>query len=207
MPIKDDSEQQNSPPPVAATNESVNSIRSIPPLSSTNTVPQVHLFESDDDLTPSSEILFSLLDTFFEYYSCHFPFLSKDPFLILVREKKVPAILLNSICAMAALFSTLPIFQGQPAYIRGEVFSNKAKHLLVPLLNLPSYEVLESILMIAWMELATCHDVGLWMYTGMAVRMAEDMGMHKVSFFGSQPLTKLIFLFTEKYTRARRIRD
>jgi hypothetical protein len=140
-----------------------------------------HLFEPDDGLTPLSKILFPLLDTFFEYYSCHFPFLSKDPFIRLVRDKKVPAILLNSMCAMAALCSDLPVFQDRPAYLRGEVFCNKAKYLLVPLLNMPSYEVLESILMITWMELATCHDVGLWMYTGMAVRMAEDMGMHKVN--------------------------
>lgn len=83
---------------------------------------------------------------------------------------------------MAARFSALPVFEGKPAYVRGEEFSNKAKHLLVPLLNLPSYDVVASMLMIAWMEMATCHDVGLWMYTGMAVRMAEDMGMHKVSW-------------------------
>lgn len=138
------------------------------------------LFESDDNLTPSSEILFPLLETFFEYYECHFPFYSRDPFTALVRDRKVPALLLNSMCAMAARFSALPIFQGKPAYVRGEVFANKAKHLLVPLLNLPSYDVVASILMIAWMEMATCHDVGIWMYTGMAVRMAEDMGMHKV---------------------------
>lgn len=138
------------------------------------------LFEADDNLTPSAEILFPLLEIFFEYYACHFPFQSEDSFIQSVKENKVSALLLNSMCAMAARFSTLPMFQVQPAYLRGEPFCNKAKHLLVPLLNMPSVEVVESILMIAWVELATCHDVGLWMYTGMAVRMAEDMGLHKV---------------------------
>lgn len=143
-----------------------------------STQANLHLFEPDK-LTPSSDVLFPLLHTFFEYYSCHFPWHTQDHFIASVREKKVPAILLNSMCAMAARFSTLPVFDGQPASLRGEVFVNKAKHLLIPLLNLPSYEVVESILMISWLELANCHDVGIWMYTGMAVRMAEDMGLHK----------------------------
>lgn len=137
-------------------------------------------FDPEDHLTPAPELLRPLLDTFFDYYGCHFPFHSRAGFVESVKERKVSAILLNSMCAMAARFSTLSVFEGQIAYLRGEVFANKAKILLVPVLNLPSYEVVESILMIAWMEMATCHDAGLWMYTGMAVRMAEDLGMHKV---------------------------
>lgn len=140
------------------------------------------LFDPEDNLTPAHDILFPLLDTFFEYYGCHFPFHSRDAFIASVKEKKISSILLNSMCAMAARFSPLPIFGRQLAYLRGEPFAHKAKILLVPLLNLPSHEVVESILMIAWMEMATCHDAGLWMYTGMAVRMAEDLGMHKVSY-------------------------
>lgn len=149
-------------------------------------------FDLEDDVTPSSDILYPLLDTFFEFYACHFPFHEKYAFIASVRQKNIPAVLLNSICALAARFSDLPIFKQQAAYLRGEVYTNKAKHLLVPLLNVPSFEVLESILLIAWLELATCHDVGLWMYTGMAVRMAEDMGIHKVvriSAFGNLKLT------------------
>ena len=138
------------------------------------------LFDPEDHLTPVHDILFPLLETFFDYFGCHFPFHSRETFIASVKEKKVSGILLNSMCAMAARFSSLPIFEGQLVYLRGEVFANKAKVLLMPLLNLPSYEVVESILMIAWMEMATCHDAGLWMYTGMAVRMAEDLGMHKV---------------------------
>ncbi|KAF7559012.1 hypothetical protein G7046_g5138 [Stylonectria norvegica] len=142
---------------------------------------ETRLFDPEDHLTPVHDILFPLLETFFDHFGCHFPFHSRETFITSVKEKRVSGILLNSMCAMAARFSTLPIFHDQLIYLRGEVFANKAKLLLVPLLNLPSYEVVESILMIAWMEMATCHDAGLWMYTGMAVRMAEDLGMHKKS--------------------------
>lgn len=175
--IKDGSDQQEPRSP-SSTSAPLNNL---PRLSPQREDPDHLLFEPEDNLTPSPGILFPLLETFFEYYECHFPFYSRDSFIGLVRDRKVPALLLNSMCAMAARFSALPVFQGKPAYVRGEEFANKAKHLLVPLLNLPSYDVVASILMIAWIEMATCHDVGIWMYTGMAVRMAEDMGMHKVS--------------------------
>jgi hypothetical protein len=151
---------------------------------------ETFFFDPEDNLTPARELLYPLLDTFFDYYGCHFPFHSRDGFVESVKEKKVSAILMNSMCAMAARFSRLSIFEGQLAYLRGEVFANKAKVLLVPLLNLPSYEVVESILMIAWMEMATCHDAGLWMYTGMAVRMAEDLGMHKVRSQRQRPYVR-----------------
>ncbi|CAM1507657.1 Fc.00g072980.m01.CDS01 [Cosmosporella sp. VM-42] len=170
-------EEHLSAPPV--NNEATGRFNGITNSLFGNSELEAKLFDPEDNLTPVHNVLFPLLETFFDYFGCHFPFHSREIFIASVAEKKVPSILLNSMCAMAARFSSLPIFDGQLAYLRGEVFAHKAKALLVPLLNLPSYEVVESILMIAWMEMATCHDAGLWMYTGMAVRMAEDLGMHK----------------------------
>lgn len=137
------------------------------------------LFDNDK-LTPRSEILYSLLGIFFDRFSCHFPFYSRDPFIANVKAKKTSALLLNSMCALAARFSDLEEFRDELIYLRGDVFASKARLMLVPLLNLPSHEVVASILMIAWHELANNHDVGLWMYTGMACRMAVDLGMEKV---------------------------
>ncbi|KAH8678381.1 fungal-specific transcription factor domain-containing protein [Xylariales sp. PMI_506] len=151
------------------------------------------LFEAGDNSTPSAEVLFPLLETFFEYYGCHFPFQPEQSFVQSVKESRVSALLLNSMCAMAARFSSLPMFQGQPAYARGEPFCDKAKHLLVPLLNMPSAEVVQSMMMIAWLELATCRDVGHWMYTGMAVRMAEDMGLHKQALSSHNDEARLLY--------------
>lgn len=136
------------------------------------------LFEADN-ITPSSDVLYPLLETFFDYYSCHFLFYDRRSFIERVRSGNVSALLLNSICGLAARFSNLPCLQNAALYLRGDVFAEKAKLLLVPLLILPSYEVVASILIIVWLELASNHDVGVWMYTGMACRMAVDLGMHK----------------------------
>lgn len=137
------------------------------------------LFE-EDGITPASRVLYPLLATFFDHYGCHFPFYSRNAFTVLVRSGKVSALVLNSICGLSARFSPLADFQNYPPYLRGDTFAQKAKILLVPLLNLPSYDVVASILMLVWLELANNHDVGVWMYMGMACRMAMDLGMHKV---------------------------
>lgn len=137
------------------------------------------VFETDG-ITPAPRVLGPLLDTFFDHYGCHFPFYRRDAFTVLVKDRKVSALVLNSICGLSARFSPLPEFQDYPLYLRGDIFAQKAKVLLVPLLNLPSYDVVASILMLVWLELASNHDVGVWMYMGMACRMAMDLGMHKV---------------------------
>lgn len=146
------------------------------------------LFE-DDNITPKASILYPLLDTFFDYYGCHFPFYSRKPFIESVKAKKVSSLLLNTICGLAARFSDLPELKHGPLHLRGDIFSEKAKFLLVPLLNLPSYETVASILMVVWLELASNHDVGVWMYMGMACRMAVDLGMHKASISGPESIT------------------
>ena len=137
------------------------------------------LFETDG-ITPASRVLGPLLDTFFDHYGCHFPFYRRDTFTALVKDRKVSALVLNSICGLSARFSPMLEFQDYPLYLRGDIFAQKAKVLLVPLLNLPSYDVVASILMLVWLELASNHDVGVWMYMGMACRMAMDLGMHRV---------------------------
>jgi hypothetical protein len=146
------------------------------------------LFE-DDNITPRSSILYPLLHTFFDYYGCHFPFYSREPFIASVKAKKVSSLLLNTICGLAARFSELPELNCGPLHLRGDIFSEKAKFLLVPLLNLPSYETVASILMVVWLELASNHDVGVWMYMGMACRMAVDLGMHKAAISGPESIT------------------
>lgn len=141
--------------------------------------PMPPLFE-EDGITPVAHVLYPLLDIFFDNYGCHFPFYSRRSFVESVKDRKVSALVLNSACGLAARFQNIPQLQHYPLYLRGHIFAEKAKLLLIPLLNLPSYDVVASILMLVWLELACNRDVGVWMYMGMACRMAMDLGMHKV---------------------------
>jgi hypothetical protein len=66
---------------------------------------------------------------------------------------------------------------GKERYAYGEPFADKAKRLLIPLLALPSLEVVQSLVLLTYQEFATDRDSGLWMYAGMAIRMAQDIGL------------------------------
>jgi hypothetical protein len=133
-----------------------------------------------DCLTPRTDVSTPLLHIFFAHFHCHFPFFSKLSFMNATQSGTASALLLNAMCALAARFSRHPMLHQESAALRGEVFANKAKIMLVPLLNIPSHDVVASLLMVAWHELANNHDAGLYMYTGMACRMALDLGMDKV---------------------------
>lgn len=144
-----------------------------------------HLVYEGASTIPRQEILDEPIRLFFSYYGGHFPFYHQKTLTERINARKCPSILINSICALSAKFAQPALLSGIPANKRGEIFAEKAKHLLIPLLNLPSYDVVASILFLAWNELANNHDVGIWMYTGMAVRMAEDLGMHTKSVYDS----------------------
>lgn len=132
-------------------------------------------------MVPNVDILEHLLAIFFAYYGSHFPFYERDKFLTSVRSKNAPAVLLNSMCALAARFSTHPQVHRNPIYLSGEMFGDRAKQLVIVLLSIPSYDLVASLLMLSWYEFGCNRDVGFWMYTGMAIRMAQDLGMHKIS--------------------------
>lgn len=137
------------------------------------------LFDHKDEIVPQMPILQHLLEIFFDYFSCHFPFYQRDSFLEHVRAKSVPAVLLNSMCALASRFSQHPRIRGEPIYLCGEVFGDKAKQVIFALLAVPSYDLVASLLILSWYEFGCNRDVGFWMYSGMAIRMAQDLGMHK----------------------------
>jgi hypothetical protein len=144
------------------------------------------LFDDEDEMVPNTEILVHLLPIFFDFFGSHFPFYQKDRFMELARQKSVPAVLLNSMCALASRFSNHPRIRRDPVYLCGELFGNKAKQIVIALLAVPSYDLVASLLMLSWYEFGCNRDVGFWMYTGMAIRMAQDLGMHKGNDEGYQ---------------------
>lgn len=143
--------------------------------------PDPILFDARDDMVPSTDILEHLLPVFFDHFGSQFPFYQKLRFMEPVRSKSVPAVLLNSMCALASRYSYHPNIRRDPIYMCGEMFGDKAKQLLVVLLAVPSYDLVASLLMISWYEFGCNRDVGFWMYSGMAIRMAQDLGMHKLN--------------------------
>ncbi|KAL2357089.1 fungal-specific transcription factor domain-containing protein [Cryomyces antarcticus] len=149
----------------------------------------------DTSSMPPSELITHLCTTFFVHLGCSFPFLQRDRFLRDLEEKQVDAILVDAVCAMAARFSTHPLLKIEPSPQPGNAmilkhttspsdygvsFAHRAKSALMDSFACPSVAVTQAALLLAYNEFGESRDSGLWMYLGIAIRLAQDLGMHKL---------------------------
>lgn len=168
------------------------------------------VFESLEDLPvydpndpgPVHPLIINLLKTFFVHLGCNYPFLREERVLKMVREKRVEAILVDAMCALAARFSDLPVFtngvDGENAISTsngsaaqgnndgrmsrseyGHVFAQRAKAATVDTFPCPSVAAVQACLLMAYEGFGADQDSALWMYLGLAIRMAVDLGLQK----------------------------
>ncbi|KAI9814167.1 MAG: hypothetical protein M1827_003333 [Pycnora praestabilis] len=150
---------------------------------------------STDSLTPLSPLITHLCETFFIHLGCNFPFLQRTRFIPDLQEKRVDAILVDAVCALAARFSTHPLLT-TPTSQRidehpledsevsksgyGQAFAQRAKSTVADTFSCPNVAIVQACLLLAYEEFGSNHDSGLWMYLGISIRMAQDLGMQKL---------------------------
>lgn len=134
------------------------------------------LFETNRPRYPRKDILVHLVNLFTKYFkaSC-FPWLDATELIASAESGELPAILANAICAMTARFSGHSDLQRVKN--ASESFADMAKVLVVPMLSWPSIDVIEALVILSYAEFGAGADAGLWMYVGMALRMATDLGL------------------------------
>lgn len=157
---------------------------------------------------PNSDIMPMILHVFFEHFEGHFPFLNPEILSGHVQAGEASSFLLNAIAALTVRFCPLegPLAYLQDRYStnwgRGAPFFKKAKEQLVSLLSLPEPDVIAGLIILSWAEFGDNNetgtsiytisafvalskgifltkDAGLWMLTGMAIQMAQDLGFHR----------------------------
>lgn len=141
------------------------------------------LFEINRPRYPRKDILEHLVSLFLTHFKPSWcPWMEDDELKNGVENGSMPAILANAVCAVAARFSNRPELRKVARKSSGDPFSEMAKILIIPLLSFPSIEVIEALILLSYAEFAAGSDSGLWMYVGMALRMAQDLGLqHEVS--------------------------
>ncbi|KAL1962399.1 hypothetical protein VTN77DRAFT_9738 [Rasamsonia byssochlamydoides] len=160
-------------------------------LGDSNSIP---FYDRDDNL-PTSNLVTHLCELFFVHLGCSFPFLQRDRFLRDLKEKKIDTILVDAVCALAARFSPHPLLsppqarpidgaESQPEEVKksdhGQPFAHRAMTAVVDALSCPTLSVVQACLLLAYEEFGSNHDSGLWMYLGISIRMAQDLGMQKL---------------------------
>jgi hypothetical protein len=169
------------------------------------TTPSLPVFEAPVPFDPPvydtsdvrpSPLIIHLCETFFTHFGCSFPFLQQKRFMRDLEEKQVDAILVDAVCALAARFSPeVQLTHGSsatdklqsdrhpleiPPPERGQNFAQRAKSGMMDAFPCPSVAVVQAAMLLAYDEFGANRDSGLWMYLGIAIRMAQDLGMQKV---------------------------
>lgn len=132
----------------------------------------------EENSLPRPNIYIPLLDTFFRTMSRHFPSVSRKRMEQRLETGTMSAFLLNCICALGARFH--PSAQDNP-HKASAPFITKAQELVIPLLHLPTTDVVTGLLLLAWANYGQNSESGQWQYSGMAIRMALDLGIHENS--------------------------
>lgn len=160
-----------------------------PPLPEARTPLEIPVYDNSP-MSPSP-LITHLCKLFFVHLGCSFPFLQRERFMRDLEEKQVDAILVDAVCALSARFSTHPMLTGReenqkdeeknpsrpqpPEY--GQAFALRAKSAIPDAFPCPSVAVVQAALLLAYDEFGASRDSGLWMYLGIAIRMAQDLGM------------------------------
>ncbi|KXJ96340.1 fungal-specific transcription factor domain-domain-containing protein [Microdochium bolleyi] len=139
-------------------------------------------FYDVNDHEPVSPVILSLVDLFFVYLGSNHPFLRRNQFIQMVMEKRVEPLLVDAVCAIGARFSDLPIFKkggdGKVAKSEyGHAYTQRAKLAIVDTFPCPSVAAIQACLLMAYDSFGADQDSALWMYLGIAIRMAVDLGL------------------------------
>lgn len=159
------------------------SIRTKRPTLTTFRVPtELPLVDPSTQL-PSPHVRPSLLDAFYRHFGSMFPFSQRSVIDSKVRDAPDgrTALLVNSMCALSARFCDHPdiLASSDMPFCRGTQFADTAKRLLTPLLEMPSPDTCASLLYLAYYGLGVNSEAAEWMYAGMALRMATDLGLQR----------------------------
>ncbi|KAF2727312.1 hypothetical protein EJ04DRAFT_479233 [Polyplosphaeria fusca] len=160
-----------------------------PPVPEARTPLEIPVY--DTSAMSPSPLITHLCKLFFVHLGCNFPFLQKDRFMRDLEEKQVDAILVDAVCALSARFSNHPLLTGQPDPPKdgmaeptkihpseyGQAFAQRAKCAIPDAFPCPSVAVVQAALLLAYDEFGASRDSGLWMYLGISIRMAQDLGM------------------------------
>ncbi|ORX98802.1 hypothetical protein K493DRAFT_257895 [Basidiobolus meristosporus CBS 931.73] len=129
---------------------------------------------SIDFLTP--EMLNQLLEIYFDKAHPYLPIFHKGDFLNRVRNNEKPlAILLNAALAVACVHSGNSELYANPAKVGspGDVFFNRAKNLLDKQYRVSQVTTVQALVLMSMVA-----GDG-WLFLGMAIRMAQDIGLHR----------------------------
>ncbi|KAL1922264.1 uncharacterized protein VTP21DRAFT_9803 [Calcarisporiella thermophila] len=124
-----------------------------------------------------------LIHLYFTYIYPTFPVVHKPSFLRALYDESnpPPLLLLNAIYALASRISDDPRCRTDPEAPEsaGEIFFERAKVLLDNDYDVSRLSTIQALLLLGAHQQAVCRSSRAWLYCGMAIRMALDLGLNR----------------------------
>ncbi|KAG9070617.1 hypothetical protein KI688_008155 [Linnemannia hyalina] len=140
--------------------------------------PKKSLYGIKDEV-PRKEILDHLIELFFDSIYFQLPIIHPGTFMKQYREGKVSPNLLNAMCAAVARFSNHPDVVTTPAFLAGEPFATNIRAVLVDSIDVPTVSNVQALLLLSMYEYGAARGPRAWMFGGMAVRQAQELGLNR----------------------------
>lgn len=132
------------------------------------------------EFLPSLDIQEHLAEVFFDcVYGQSYLLLHKPSLMRRLKAGTVPPVLILAVCAVSARFSTHPLLNSEPQFLRGESWANPAAAIALSRHDEPNITILTVFLLLGLHEFGTCHGGRSWSFGGQALRMAYALQLHQ----------------------------
>ncbi|KAI8098929.1 fungal-specific transcription factor domain-containing protein, partial [Halteromyces radiatus] len=132
---------------------------------------------------PSSELSTTLIRLYFRYFYPVLPIFYKQQLSSSMDDPAEPIspLLLNAIYAVASRVCDDIEIRSDPTRpeTAGDIFFERAKYLLDSHYDIPRVSTVQALLLLASHQQGTMKSARAWLYSGMAFRMALDLGLNR----------------------------
>ncbi|KAF7730187.1 hypothetical protein EC973_002795 [Apophysomyces ossiformis] len=131
------------------------------------------------DLLPPMDVIEHLVQVFFDFLYASSPIFDRTTLMRDIRENRCSEFLILSILALSARYSDRSDIKENPPWHSGEKYASKARDLLIQAVDEPSIPNVQALLLLGLHEYGCARGPRSWMYAGMAIRMALELGLNK----------------------------
>ncbi|KAG0315898.1 hypothetical protein BGZ97_007721 [Linnemannia gamsii] len=158
-------------------------------------LPMAHLNDSDlwshslqmtsERELPSREQMEVLLNLYFQFMYPFAPMFIRKTFMDDFRQSRPD---LSQILILNAIFSNACWYSDDPALKQESTkYFNRAKIILDETYHVSRISTVQALLLMAHHQYATGNYSGGWLYTGMSIRIAQDIGLHRQDVHVDEP--------------------
>ncbi|KAI8051767.1 fungal-specific transcription factor domain-containing protein [Thamnidium elegans] len=133
---------------------------------------------SDPSELPPKDLSQHLITLYFNHFYPFLPLFYKRDLSV---DQPISPLLLNSIYAVASRISPDVRVRSDPTSpdTAGDIYFERAEKLLDASYDLPSISTVQALLLLASHQHGRMKSARAWLYSGMAFRMAQDLGLHR----------------------------